>query len=199
MPTTEEPANERPATERLDATNVAIEFANIGYDTDDASPELTVWAGALLAPAAFGRGVLERVVDLHTAVRSVLEGCIDDDMLQRLDAVAALNETSSVMPVSPVLIVRPDGTVTADIAQSTRDLSGLLASVARSTIDVVSMCADRLRRCEGPGCGRYFLKDRAHRNWCSLGCGNRARVARHYSRHAPHQSPIASNPAKGHR
>lgn len=183
----------------MEATDVAIDFANIGYDVDDARHELTVWASGLLAPAAFGAGALERVVDLHTAVRAVLDGCIDDEIIHRLDAVAIVNEASSATPVSPVLIVRPDGAVAADIAQSGRELAGLLAAIARSTIDVVSRCADRLRRCEGPGCGRYFLKDRAHRNWCSLGCGNRARVARHYARHTRNQGPIASSPSKGHR
>nr|WP_179770724.1 ABATE domain-containing protein [Streptomonospora nanhaiensis] len=42
-----------------------------------------------------------------------------------------------------------------------------------------------LRACHGPGCVLYFRKDHPRRGWCSAGCGNRARVARHYSRHRP--------------
>ncbi|MFE6228399.1 CGNR zinc finger domain-containing protein [Microtetraspora glauca] len=43
----------------------------------------------------------------------------------------------------------------------------------------------RIRRCEGPGCGWFFL-DRSRsgtRRWCSSGdCGNRDRARRHYHR-----------------
>jgi predicted RNA-binding Zn ribbon-like protein len=46
----------------------------------------------------------------------------------------------------------------------------------------------RIRRCEGPGCGWFFL-DRSRngtRRWCSSGdCGNRDRARRHYSRTRP--------------
>jgi predicted RNA-binding Zn ribbon-like protein len=43
--------------------------------------------------------------------------------------------------------------------------------------------AGLLRACHGPGCVLYFVKDHPRRGWCSAGCGNRARVARHYDRH----------------
>ena len=45
--------------------------------------------------------------------------------------------------------------------------------------------AGLLRACHGPGCVLYFRKDHPRRGWCSAGCGNRARVARHYERHRP--------------
>jgi predicted RNA-binding Zn ribbon-like protein len=38
-----------------------------------------------------------------------------------------------------------------------------------------------LRACQGPGCVLFFIRDR-RREWCSHGCGNRARAARHYAR-----------------
>ncbi|MFI1095577.1 CGNR zinc finger domain-containing protein [Streptomyces sp. NPDC020917] len=40
-----------------------------------------------------------------------------------------------------------------------------------------------LRACLAPGCVLYFLGTHPRRAWCSAGCGNRARVARHYQRH----------------
>jgi predicted RNA-binding Zn ribbon-like protein len=43
--------------------------------------------------------------------------------------------------------------------------------------------AQDLRACEAPGCVLYFVKAHPRREWCSSGCGNRARVARHYRRH----------------
>jgi predicted RNA-binding Zn ribbon-like protein len=42
---------------------------------------------------------------------------------------------------------------------------------------------DRLRACLAPNCLLFFLKEHSRREWCSPGCGNRARVARHYRRH----------------
>ncbi|MET9480743.1 CGNR zinc finger domain-containing protein [Streptomyces sp. NPDC006638] len=45
--------------------------------------------------------------------------------------------------------------------------------------------AAELRACHAPGCVRYFVRAHPRREWCSAGCGNRARVARHYRRHHP--------------
>lgn len=42
---------------------------------------------------------------------------------------------------------------------------------------------EQLRACHAPGCVLYFVKTHPRRAWCSAGCGNRARVARHYHRH----------------
>ncbi|WP_317183827.1 CGNR zinc finger domain-containing protein [Intrasporangium sp.] len=39
-----------------------------------------------------------------------------------------------------------------------------------------------MRACYGPGCVLYFVREHTRREWCSAGCGNRARVARHYHR-----------------
>jgi predicted RNA-binding Zn ribbon-like protein len=41
----------------------------------------------------------------------------------------------------------------------------------------------QLRACLAPGCVVYFIKNHPRREWCSAGCGNRARSARHYQRH----------------
>ncbi|MER6995715.1 ABATE domain-containing protein [Streptomyces sp. NPDC000410] len=41
---------------------------------------------------------------------------------------------------------------------------------------------DRIRACAAPGCILYFVKSHARREWCTAGCGNRVRVARHSRR-----------------
>jgi predicted RNA-binding Zn ribbon-like protein len=46
-----------------------------------------------------------------------------------------------------------------------------------------------LRACHAPGCVLYFVRDHPRREWCSAGCGNRARVARHYQRHHAPPTP----------
>ena len=40
-----------------------------------------------------------------------------------------------------------------------------------------------LMACRAPGCVQYYLRQHPRQAWCSSGCGNRARVARHYERH----------------
>ncbi|WP_405895563.1 ABATE domain-containing protein [Streptomyces sp. NBC_00104] len=42
--------------------------------------------------------------------------------------------------------------------------------------------AERLRACAAPGCILYFVQSHARREWCTAGCGNRVRVARHSRR-----------------
>lgn len=62
----------------------------------------------------------------------------------------------------------------------------LVALVGLSALDFLqSPEIDRVRLCEGPGCGWLFLdRSRSHtRRWCSTAdCGNRVRVSRHYQR-----------------
>ncbi|OLT29130.1 hypothetical protein BJF83_00445 [Nocardiopsis sp. CNR-923] len=36
----------------------------------------------------------------------------------------------------------------------------------------------RIRRCDAPSCGMYFLRTRRDQAWCSVVCGNRARATR---------------------
>jgi len=57
-----------------------------------------------------------------------------------------------------------------------------LASLAEQGVALVTGEVE-LRACLAPGCVLYFVRDHPRREWCSAGCGNRARVARHYRRH----------------
>jgi predicted RNA-binding Zn ribbon-like protein len=58
-----------------------------------------------------------------------------------------------------------------------------LADIATSAIGLVGGPErDRLRRCEAPGCRRWFLASRPRQTWCSPTCGNRARLARFHQR-----------------
>jgi predicted RNA-binding Zn ribbon-like protein len=59
-----------------------------------------------------------------------------------------------------------------------------LSTIAEQAIALFTGEArDKLRACHAPGCVLYFIRDHPRREWCSAGCGNRARVARHYKRH----------------
>lgn len=60
-----------------------------------------------------------------------------------------------------------------------------LARVAADAIELLSRHADRLARCELPGCGALLLSRSrgARRRWCSMeACGNRAKVAAYRGR-----------------
>jgi predicted RNA-binding Zn ribbon-like protein len=72
---------------------------------------------------------------------------------------------------------------TASTRTEAAPITAVLAELASATIDLVTG-PDRaeLRPCHGPGCVLHFVKNNPRREWCSAGCGNRARVARHYQR-----------------
>jgi len=63
----------------------------------------------------------------------------------------------------------------------------MLWPVLKSATDLLtSDLLDRIRECEGPGCGWILLDQTKNRSkrWCSMeGCGNRAKVRRFYERH----------------
>ncbi|MET9440276.1 ABATE domain-containing protein [Streptomyces sp. NPDC006610] len=58
-----------------------------------------------------------------------------------------------------------------------------LGEVAASAVSLFSGGhAGLLRACGAPGCVLFFVKSHARRAWCTAGCGNRVRVARHNRR-----------------
>ncbi|WP_405393054.1 CGNR zinc finger domain-containing protein [Streptomyces sp. NBC_01102] len=62
------------------------------------------------------------------------------------------------------------------------------AALARIAAEAVALFAgagtgaELLRACPAPGCVLYFVKSHSRREWCTVGCGNRVRVARHSRR-----------------
>ncbi|MFE9749374.1 CGNR zinc finger domain-containing protein [Saccharothrix saharensis] len=152
----------------------------------------------LLAPADLDRlttpdldRLAHRLTGLRDALRRLAAEATGDPRpaaasnVRELEAaVTVLNEAAGDTPRWSVLTWTPGRSP----ARHTRT-SGEAASAAVSAIaeDAVALFAqddrDRLRACFGPGCVLYFLKNHPRREWCSAGCGNRARSARHYQRH----------------
>jgi predicted RNA-binding Zn ribbon-like protein len=66
------------------------------------------------------------------------------------------------------------------------NVSPVAAGLAQVAVDAVALFggedAAKLRACPAPGCVLYFVKTHPRREWCSAGCGNRVRAARHYQR-----------------
>jgi predicted RNA-binding Zn ribbon-like protein len=74
--------------------------------------------------------------------------------------------------------------------ESPTSLAGLMPPIAQAAMDLFqdpARCA-RLRICAAANCDWVFLdkSPRGNRIWCDMSvCGNRAKAARHYHRHAP--------------
>jgi predicted RNA-binding Zn ribbon-like protein len=114
---------------------------------------------------------------LRDHVRALLAAAVNRHTLPPA-AVTAVNRAAATAPgftqlEAGELVVRYHASPT----------DAFLADIATSTIGLVGGPGrDRLRRCEAPSCGRWFLASRPRQTWCSPGCGNRARLARFHQR-----------------
>ncbi|MEU9304345.1 CGNR zinc finger domain-containing protein [Streptomyces sp. NPDC048269] len=160
-----------------------------------AAPAVGAWLDAERPAGAEETAVLLR--GLRDALRRLAAEATEDPRSDaqsatgtRDAALAALNEACSVTPVwatlhwpsggDPARIVR-----TSDLAgQAVVAVLAVLAVLAGQAVDLFTGdMRPQLRACLAPGCVLYFVKQHPRREWCSAGCGNRARVARHYQRH----------------
>jgi predicted RNA-binding Zn ribbon-like protein len=102
---------------------------------------------------------------------------------ERAAAVKVLNEVAAASPSWPALAWPADAEPVRTL-QVARPVGTAVASLLAA--EFVAMVAGgrhpQLRACLAPGCVLYFAKDHNRREWCSSGCGNRARAARHYQR-----------------
>jgi predicted RNA-binding Zn ribbon-like protein len=119
---------------------------------------------------------------LRVAIRSLCQACVDalpgDDQ-----HVEVLNAAAATAPRWPQL--HYTGGAYA-VSEHTRQVGAdaALAAIARDAIAILGgPLRTDIRACQGPGCVLFFVKDHPRRQWCSAGCGNRARAARHYQRH----------------
>ena len=121
---------------------------------------------------------------LRTALRAMIEALADGRPVPP-EAVADLNFFMQSAPVSTRLLRTDTGLRTQ--TQWHREYGGnpRLAFIATQAAEFLSdpSKVNRLRRCANPGCSMIFIAMNPRRSWCAPGvCGNRIRVARHYSR-----------------
>ncbi|GII60885.1 hypothetical protein Skr01_09700 [Sphaerisporangium krabiense] len=96
-------------------------------------------------------------------------------------AVATLNRHARLTPRWRELRTAPEPHAT--VCAAGRPVSAVLAAMAEEAVDLFAGAArHELRACHGPGCVLYFRCETGRREWCSAGCGNRARAARHYAK-----------------
>jgi predicted RNA-binding Zn ribbon-like protein len=100
-------------------------------------------------------------------------------------AVADLNQAAAAAPVWSSIEVG-EGASPKQVLRSTKPApEAAMAQIASGAVALLTGPErEMLRACHAPGCVLYFVKQHPRREWCSAGCGNRARVARHYQRHA---------------
>jgi predicted RNA-binding Zn ribbon-like protein len=127
--------------------------------------------------------------ELRDALRRLAVEVTDDPRppatapeLTRPEAIATLNSLGRTWPEldwpadgPPTGVFRPRG-----------DAGLAVELIAHQGVELFTGPGrELLRPCLAPNCLLFFAKNHPRRQWCSPGCGNRARVARHYWRHRP--------------
>ncbi|HEY2225743.1 CGNR zinc finger domain-containing protein [Actinomycetospora sp.] len=101
-------------------------------------------------------------------------------------AIADLNGAVAAAPSWSTLRREEGGGLVRETRTGGPPALAVVSLLAEEGVDLFAgPRAEDLRACEAPGCVLYFVKAHPRREWCSSGCGNRARVARHYRRHHP--------------
>ncbi|NMO90964.1 CGNR zinc finger domain-containing protein [Actinomycetospora sp. TBRC 11914] len=164
------------------------------HDTLDDPEQARAWFGG--AARGLGRPdgtvddeALRRLRALRDALRCLAAEATADDrptwtspVTDADQAVAVVNDAASAAPTWSAL-ERDEGGALVRVTRSHGSAAlAVVAAVAEQAVDLLAGSAD-LRACRAPGCVLYFVRQHARREWCSAGCGNRARVARHYRRH----------------
>jgi predicted RNA-binding Zn ribbon-like protein len=140
-------------------------------------PALATWLAeaGLVDGTAPGGGDLAEACVLREALHRAMAAVLDGAPVRRADLAAVNRAARALRDGAPQL--------TASLAQrweTDHPVAFALARVAADGIDLLAHRADRLARCELPGCGALLLsRSRGERRrWCSMEtCGNRAKVA----------------------
>jgi predicted RNA-binding Zn ribbon-like protein len=132
-----------------------------------------------------------RLIGLRDALRRLAAEATEDlrpaaasDIRELEAAVTVLNQAAGDTPHWSALSWTPGQEPSRHTRTRGQTASAAVSAIAEDAIALFSQDArSQLRACHGPGCVLYFLKHHPRREWCSAGCGNRARSARHYQRH----------------
>lgn len=167
-----------------------------------AAPRIEITPAELRPPAGDAETgtVISDLRDLRNALRQLAAEVTGDrrsagrpgtePAASRAVAVSTINRAAAAAPAWPALSWPDDAPATRQLHSRGPAARILLAAIASQAISLFAepdppgrSGQPRLRACRGPGCVLYFVQQHPRREWCSAGCGNRARVARHYHRH----------------
>jgi predicted RNA-binding Zn ribbon-like protein len=161
------------------------------HDDFGTAADVDAWLGAAgfdQAGARTSAGELATARSLRDAVRRLAAYRTGDTRTAAPDVLSSVEEAVSVVNAAAAAIPAPslalrDGRLEQRPAAGPSPVTDALARVAVQAVDLFGgPDADRLRACCAPGCVLYFVAAHPRRAWCSVGCGNRARAARHYQR-----------------
>jgi predicted RNA-binding Zn ribbon-like protein len=129
-------------------------------------------------------GATEGDLSLARELRDTIRALADAGVNGRepaLYVVDTLNRHARQSPRWRELRVAPEPHVV--VGGAGRPVASALAALAEDAISLFGgPLRFELRACQGPGCVLYFVHSMTRREWCSAGCGNRARAARHYAK-----------------
>ncbi|MFF7181272.1 ABATE domain-containing protein [Streptomyces sp. NPDC008121] len=186
---------------------LALEFINTHYavrgclrDGLAGTRELAWWLWACRErfATAPSEGDLARIApsdvacfqQLRDAARSLIEAQVLGQAPDPRD-VAQLNRAGGLGRSWPVLIWEPGCRPQSVLTGGGGPLLECQAELAHEVVRLMTSPHLEVKPCLAPGCVLYFERTPPRRAWCSPGCGNRARAARHYSRH--HRGPAPSD------
>jgi predicted RNA-binding Zn ribbon-like protein len=132
------------------------------------------------------------LIALRQAVRDAFHALLEGQLPPRT-SIEALNRSSTRAPRAAIARWRRDAPPVSgwDFGEASR-ADVVLSALAADAIDLVTgPNGASLRVCGAPGCVLAFVKQHPRREWCSIACGNRARQARHYRRHAQGRQPLS--------
>ncbi len=157
-----------------------IELANSRYGSGDdaidflADRDLAVaWAAEVTG--AMPVGDVARLRELRDAVRDLVAASAAGRPLNRR-AVGTLNRHAAAGCASAVLQVDAQGRLSS--AVRFRGEAALCARLATSCIEVLTG-PHPIHRCEGDGCGLFFVQQHGRRRFCHDGCSHRGRQQRY--------------------
>jgi predicted RNA-binding Zn ribbon-like protein len=124
------------------------------------------------------------LVEYRELLRELFTAVVDGHPAPRR-ALTTINELAARAPVTLAGSRRVDGRVEVKPVSQGDPTDILLAELSRSALALLATpLQEQLGLCRAPGCILFFLRHHPRQEWCSPSCGNRARVARHYARHA---------------
>lgn len=127
-----------------------------------------------------GEGDLHLARELRDVIRALAAAAVADHDPDP-DTVTTLNRHAALAPRWRELRTAPEPHTT--VRSTGRPVAAALAALAEEAVVLFAGPArHEVHACHGPGCVLYFLRDTPRREWCSAGCGNRARAARHYAK-----------------
>lgn len=173
----------------IELHNTIYASGGTGVDALKDPEQAGTWLSEVLARDAFAGLPTDRapevpaLVRLRTAIRSLVRSATQDEPFDP-GALDLVNATCSSAPVAPRIAVGADGVpVRAAVFGGARPEQVVLAAFAADAVELLTgEHRDALRVCGAPGCVLAFVRTHPRRAWCSNGCGNRARQARHYRR-----------------